>query len=710
MKKTNLFISLLTIGALASCGPKHSMLEGEYITGNASVHYVKCAGCGKYHYEEPHTFEFLEEIPATCLDIGSKVYQCACGEKRVETFDSLGHEQGSSYKYDENNHYYECSRPNCDHKIGIAPHSYVISNIVEPTCEKTGSQTKTCACGYSYVETITAKGHNYGSAYEYNDDGMHYLPCLNPGCDAKTEYKAHNLIPTVVTTKTCTMDGVIRYTCDTCNFSTTVTDKAEGHALGEWTRFETGHYRVCGVCNEKIDVETHNFDINETKPTCTTDGSKIKTCNTCGYEVVETYDKLGHKPESNWSYGETGHYHTCLNSGCEEVFDFAAHDFKDTVIKEGSCTEDRIIEHSCKTCGYECQTTTPAPGHIASDWTESDVGTHIKTCLVCEEEIEREPHESRIQYKDVTCTENGYYIETCNICGYHVEETTPAAGHDWECESISETQHKSRCSTCGEEIITEHDMHEETIKAPTYYEVGLKRNYCTECDYEMEYIAAHLGSCRVDDDAPFEYLSSVYCARRCSIEGCEKYVTNGRQHNFVATRVVSYPDGDTPGIKESACSYCLVSKPDSEVEFTGTPVNSLTVTMESTPEVGKAVKDCCLYSIVEENTRCYTSYYMGNGRDMRPCAVIILRATDETFYPTSSSNDWEHVFTEEELSQGYELYMYMDVTSNAYFPWDNDKCTPAVVATINGKYKATVSNSTDKMSGYWVFHFVVTND
>ncbi len=99
----------------------------------------------------------------------------------------------------------------------------------------------------------------------------------------------------------------------------------------------------------------------------------------CGAEEPETPTHT-HTWATDWSKGETGHWHACTDATCEETSDFAAHTPN---ADDGDCT----TAITCSVCGYE--TTAAAAEHAWNEGVEtkapttSSVGEKTFTCETC---------------------------------------------------------------------------------------------------------------------------------------------------------------------------------------------------------------------------------------------------------------------------------------------------------------------------------------
>ena len=123
------------------------------------------------------------------------------------------------------------------------------------------------------------------------------------------------------------------------------------------------------------------------QPTCTSEGTKTKTCTKCNATVTETIAKLSH------SYT--------------------------TTVVAPTCTADGYTLHKCSVCGTSYKdSTTKATGH--------SYGNSVVT-------------------KQPTCTSEGTAIKTCTKCNATVTEKLPAKGHT----AVTDKGYPATCTTAG---------------------------------------------------------------------------------------------------------------------------------------------------------------------------------------------------------------------------------------------------------------------
>ena len=132
---------------------------------------------------------------------------------------------------------------------------------------------------------------------------------------------------------------------------------------------------------------TYGSAVITKQPTCTSEGTKTKTCTQCGATVTETIAKLSH------SYT--------------------------TTVVAPTCTTNGYTLHKCSACGTSYKdSTTKATGH--------SYGNSVVT-------------------KQPTCTSEGTAIKTCTKCNATVTEKLPAKGHT----AVTDKGYPATCTTAG---------------------------------------------------------------------------------------------------------------------------------------------------------------------------------------------------------------------------------------------------------------------
>ena len=181
---------------------------------------------------------------------------------------------------------------------------------------------------------------------------------------------------------------------------------------------------------------TYGSAVITKQPTCTSEGTKTKTCTQCGATVTETIAKLSH------SYT--------------------------TTVVAPICTADGYTLHKCSVCGTSYKdSTTKATGHsygnsvVTKQPTCTSEGTSIKTCTKCNATVTETIAKTSHKYVDTviapTCTTGGYTLHKCSVCSTsYKDSTTKATGHSY-----------------GNSVVT---------KQPTCTSGGTAIKTCTKCN------------------------------------------------------------------------------------------------------------------------------------------------------------------------------------------------------------------------------------
>ena len=181
---------------------------------------------------------------------------------------------------------------------------------------------------------------------------------------------------------------------------------------------------------------TYGSAVITKQPTCTSEGTKTKTCTQCGATVTETIAKLSH------SYT--------------------------TTVVAPTCTANGYTLHKCSVCGTSYKdNTTKATGHsygnsvVTKQPTCTSEGTKTKTCTKCNATVTETIPKTSHKYADTvvtpTCTTDGYTLHKCSVCGNsYKDNTTKATGHSY-----------------GNSVVT---------KQPTCTSEGAAIKTCTKCN------------------------------------------------------------------------------------------------------------------------------------------------------------------------------------------------------------------------------------
>ena len=389
-----------------------------------------CTRCGDYTYtvidQRDHTYGEWEILqPATCGEAGMRKKVCAdCGDEVYEEIEKLAEHQGltpiaavdatcTSNGLTAGEYCTVCGEITVPQEIvPIADHVAGTAVNTDPTCVAPGMQGKvTCVnCGKVLVagRVIPALGHTYG------------------------EY-------TVVSTLSCTTDGVRTRTCTRCNGTLgadpngkpavqTVQITARGHnyvtspavpATCTATGLTAGEYcSACGlvkVAQTVVPQKEHVYISVETlEATCTLKGYTVYKCEYCQNTKKDNYvPALGH----------TGGTATCVDKAvctrCGNAYGrLADHNYAYSAADSvaGTCVQREVKGYRCTVCN-ELKTET------------GDYGDHVYDI-------------DNAVIVPATCTQPGTGSAECIYCHQvGTMELEPALGHNYE---------NGACTRCGE--------------------------------------------------------------------------------------------------------------------------------------------------------------------------------------------------------------------------------------------------------------------
>ena len=260
---------------------------------------------------------------------------------------------------------------------------------------------------------------------------------------------------------------------------------------------------------------TYGSAVITKQPTCTSEGTKTKTCTQCGATVTETIAKLSH------SYT--------------------------TTVVASTCTTDGYTLHKCSVCGTSYKdNTTKATGHsygnsvVTKQPTCTSEGSAIKTCTKCNATVTETIAKTSHKYADTvvapTCTADGYTLHKCSVCGTsYKDNTTKATGHSY-----------------GNSVVT---------KQPTCTSEGTKTKTCTKCNATVTEKLPAKGHTAVTDKG---YPATCTTAGKtdgshCSVCGAvikAQTVINATSHKSSGWIIDKTASIGVKGSKHKECTVC----------------------------------------------------------------------------------------------------------------------------------------------------------
>ena len=257
---------------------------------------------------------------------------------------------------------------------------------------------------------------------------------------------------------------------------------------------------------------TYGSAVITKQPTCTSEGTKTKTCTKCGATVTETIAKLSH------SYT--------------------------TTVVAPTCTANGYTLHKCSVCGTSYKdNTTKATGHsygnsvVTKQPTCTSEGTAIKTCTKCNATVTETIPKTSHKYADTvvapTCTTNGYTLHKCSVCGTsYKDSTTKATGHSY-----------------GNSVVT---------KQPTCTSEGTAIKTCTKCNATVTETIPKTSHKYADTVVAPTCTTDGYTLHKCSVCGTsyKDSTTKATGHSYGNSVVTKQPTCTSEGTKTKTCTKC----------------------------------------------------------------------------------------------------------------------------------------------------------
>ena len=257
---------------------------------------------------------------------------------------------------------------------------------------------------------------------------------------------------------------------------------------------------------------TYGSAVITKQPTCTSEGTKTKTCTQCGATVTETIAKLSH------SYI--------------------------TTVVAPTCTAGGYTLHKCSVCGTSYKdSTTKATGHsygnsvVTKQPTCTSEGTKTKTCTKCgatvTEKIAKLSHSYKTTVVAPTCTTDGYTLHKCSVCGTsYKDNTTKATGHSY-----------------GNSVVT---------KQPTCTSEGTAIKTCTKCNATVTETIPKTSHKYADTVVAPTCTAGGYTLHKCSVCGTsyKDNTTKATGHSYGNSVVTKQPTCTSEGSAIKTCTKC----------------------------------------------------------------------------------------------------------------------------------------------------------
>ena len=470
---------------------------------------------------------------------------------------------------------------------------------------------------------------------------------------------------------------------------------------------------------------TYGSAVITKQPTCTSEGTKTKTCTKCGATVTETIAKLSHSYTATvvaptctangytlhkcsvcgTSYKDnttkaTGHSYgnsvvtkqpTCTSEGTKtktctkcnarvtETIPKTSHKYADTVVAP-TCTTDGYTLHKCSVCGTSYKdSTTKATGHsygnsvVTKQPTCTSVGTAIKTCTKCNATVTETIPKTSHKYADTvvapTCTTNGYTLHKCSVCGTsYKDSTTKATGHSY-----------------GNSVVT---------KQPTCTSEGTAIKTCTKCNATVTEKLPEKGHTAVTDKG---YPATCTTAGKTDGSHCSvcntvikvQTVINATGHKSSGWIVDKAASIGVKGSKHKECTVCKKVLETAEIPaLSRISISKASVTLSTSTYAydGKAKKPGVTVKLngkTLKNGADYTASYSNNTK----VGTATVKITGKGNYTGSVSKTFK-------IKNNFKKATVSGISTKAF---TGKNITQSITVKYNGK---TLKNGTDYTVSY----------
>ena len=393
---------------------------------------------------------------------------------------------------------------------------------------------------------------------------------------------------------------------------------------------------------------TYGSAVITKQPTCTSEGTKTKTCTQCGATVTETIAKLSH------SYT--------------------------TTVVAPTCTADGYTLHKCSVCGTSYKdNTTKATGHsygnsvVTKQPTCTSEGTKIKTCTKCNATVTETIAKTSHKYADTvvapTCTTNGYTLHKCSVCGTsYKDSTTKATGHSY-----------------GNSVVT---------KQPTCTSEGTKIKTCTKCNVTVTEKLPAKGHTAVTDKG---YPATCTTAGKTDGSHCSvcntvikvQTVINATGHKSSGWIVDKAASIGVKGSKHKECTVCKKVLETAEIPaLSRISISKASVTLSTSTYAydGKAKKPGVTVKLNGKTLKNGTDYTVSYSNNTK-VGTATVKITGKGNYTGSVSKTFK-------IKNNFKKATISGISNKSY---TGKNITQSITVKYNGK---TLKNGTDYTVSY----------
>ena len=393
---------------------------------------------------------------------------------------------------------------------------------------------------------------------------------------------------------------------------------------------------------------TYGSAVITKQPTCTSEGTKTKTCTQCGATVTETIAKLSH------SYTAT--------------------------VVAPTCTTDGYTLHKCSVCGTSYKdNTTKAKGHsygnsvVTKQPTCTSEGTAIKTCAKCNATVTETIPKTSHKYVDTvvapTCTTDGYTLHKCSVCGTsYKDNTTKATGHSY-----------------GNSVVT---------KQPTCTAEGTAIKTCTKCNATVTEKLPAKGHTAVTDKG---YSATCTTAGKTDGSHCSvcntvikaQTVINATGHKSSVWIVDKAASIGVKGSKHKECTVCKKVLETAEIPaLSKISISKASVTLSTSTYAydGKAKKPGVTVKLNGKTLKNGTDYTVSYSNNTK-VGTATVKITGKGNYTGSVSKTYS-------IKNNFKKATVSGISTKAF---TGKNITQSITVKYNGK---TLKNGTDYTVSY----------
>ena len=393
---------------------------------------------------------------------------------------------------------------------------------------------------------------------------------------------------------------------------------------------------------------TYGSAVITKQPTCTSEGTKTKTCTQCGATVTETIAKLSH------SYT--------------------------TTVVAPTCTADGYTLHKCSVCGTSYKdSTTKATGHsygnsvVTKQPTCTSEGSAIKTCTKCNATVTETIPKTSHKYADTvvapTCTTDGYTLHKCSVCGTsYKDNTTKATGHSY-----------------GNSVVT---------KQPTCTSEGTAIKTCTKCNATVTEKLPAKGHTAVTDKG---YPATCTTAGKTDGSHCSvcntvikaQTVINATGHKSSGWIVDKAASIGVKGSKHKECTVCKKVLETAEIPaLSRISISKASVTLSTSTYAydGKAKKPGVTVKLNGKTLKNGTDYTVSYSNNTK-VGTATVKITGKGNYTGSVSKTYS-------IKNNFKKAAVSGISNKSY---TGKNITQSITVKYNGK---TLKNGTDYTVSY----------